>query len=224
MLMGFSISLMLILYVDFQTFRGVMKKLSDSPKKLWVLAGLLYLLIVGIWFYFFVAMKARGNSETWKYWDRCKKCKGSFYYKQLSNISALFLMPGIIAGFAVNLNLMYKAENEEFENSEVKGENPKVKGLKRFGITILFSIVLTFFSASVAFMANIFLKFEDADTKQSVLVSVANMLSLPLLMIWVIGLGPIVYQKNGLSRREDFYFEQEEFDDFRTSVVSNEYF
>jgi len=60
--------------------------------------------------------------------------------------------------------------------------------------------------------------------KKPVAQSIFNMISMFFIGFWVLGIGPIVFEKNGISRIEDFYFEKEGIENFRTSVVSNDYF
>lgn len=148
-LFGFTLSLVLYLFFDRATFESIIKKMNCN---IVLRIGQLLLIVTPLIVYiYYWVMTRRTQPTNWKYWSRCRKCEGTFAYKQVQNLAILFSIPAFLIGSAKNISFgSQKLENITFAQKTSSNHG------KRFGLIMLVVAVFSIIAFAVQQLVPLF--------------------------------------------------------------------
>lgn len=196
---GYLISLIAIFYLTENRIKRLIEK--GNPRYLkslsFVLLGFSLISIVSL----FIYNKNKPQDPSWKYWSRCPNCDGSFAYKQLGNLTFLFVPPGLLLGLGINMDF----------NLEINYNFPKndfIYKIKKFGILVLALLIVAIPSLGLSFISYII----DNNSKEIPYVQKAIFISILAYFFGVIltAGGPLLYKKFVLAVESDFIHKKRE--------------
>ena len=194
---GYSVSLLVIIYLTQDALKSIFDYLQEGKRAL-AYSGICFVVMVGVYSSLSYLDYTRRIPEEWKFWSRCPKCDSEFWPKQLKDTTTIFLLPGLLLGYAVHFrNPLPKAYIYPKKSCGVFA--------KRVIYMVLMLIPVVFVAGAVGFLISIAVPMKDPRLRDAMFFGFAG-------IVLNIGLGALVaggihvlWKRQGVAFAADFY-------------------